>query len=81
MWAEGPSIRPAQGNALGNRVKDWPVGPTRAVRVGQFPQGVALGWVKRAPSGQLKCRQQKLPRPTGEGRLEGEGEKTILRLG
>jgi hypothetical protein len=58
-WAEGPAVRPAQGNALGDggqqvhvsaqRANDsmncWPVGPTTSLPVPPFPR--ALPWAGR----------------------------------
>ena len=65
LRAEGPAVRPAQGNALGNgddlahlsaqranhSTNGWPVGPTTRVRSGDSSQGVALGWVNSSPFG------------------------------
>jgi hypothetical protein len=65
VWAEGPSVRSAQGIALGNRTRKaiprangptvrrencWPVGPL-AESDGPVPQGDALGWENRCPVG------------------------------
>jgi hypothetical protein len=65
VWAEGPSVRSAQGIALGNRTTKgvlrangptvrrencWPVGPL-AASLRPVPQGVALGWGNRCPVG------------------------------
>ena len=65
LWAEGPSVRPAQGNALGELLARW------ADNTGStcpFTQGVALGWENRAPSGHSERCQEILPRP---GRAAG----------
>ncbi len=104
--AEGPAVRPAQGNALGSGVdpkhpsaqrangsmNGWPVGATIPVPAAQFPQGVALGWANRAPSGQAEAvepepgrirgspdaRPHPNPLPKGEGTAAGPSSAADL---
>ena len=77
IWVEGPAVHSAQGNALADGDDLARGSAQRANRSprdlarwadncgsrGQLPQGVALGWVNRAPSGQSKCRQEKSVHP------------------
>ena len=70
--AEGPAVRPAQGNALGDRENQisfsgptgqpfvgrtvGPLGRRGAARELYAPQGVALGWANRGPVGAAGTR-------------------------
>ena len=77
--AEGPVVRPAQGNALGNGTNQssfvgptgqqfsrrtvGPLGRRGSANAINVPQGVALGWANRCPVGAADATKSKKLHP------------------